>query len=69
MTDTGGAAKITPEQIQTAWDEYSEAATATGSTENGAIDLYDIDGMNDAAYALWQLAIALAARTEEKTHD
>ena len=63
MTDTGGAAQITPEKIQAAWDEYCEAATATGSTENGAIDLYDIDGMNDAAYALWQLARSLSART------
>ena len=34
------------------WDDYCEAGTANGSTDNGAIELYDIDGMADAVRIL-----------------
>jgi hypothetical protein len=47
---------MTPEQIAALWAEYLEAATPSGST-----DLYDIEDMNDAAYALHQCCVALLA--------
>ena len=47
---------MTPEQIAALWAEYLEAATPSGST-----DLYDIEDMNDAAYALHQCCIAQSA--------
>ena len=52
---------MTPEQIAALWEDYIEAAMPSGSSENGAIDLYDIEGMNDAAYALHQCCVALLA--------
>jgi len=48
-------------QIAALWEDYLEAAMPSGSTENGAIDLYDIEDMNDAAYALHQCCVALLA--------
>ena len=49
------------------WHDYLGAATANGSTENGEIDIYDIDGMDEAAYALFEhgqlLRAELAAQT------
>jgi hypothetical protein len=54
------------DDIETLWQEYLEAATASGSTENGAIDLYDIDGMNEAAYALYQAAKALKGPANDR---
>ena len=50
---------MNPEHIRSLWEDYLEAATPSGSTENGAIDLYDIEGMNDAAYALHQCCVDL----------
>jgi hypothetical protein len=48
------------DSVDALWEEYLEAATPSGSTENGAIDLYDIEGMNEAAHALYMRAKALA---------
>ena len=44
------------------WDDYCEAGTANGSTDNGAIELYDIDGMFEAAHAIFDAATAAEAR-------
>ena len=44
------------------WDDYCEASTANGSTDNGAIDLYDIDGMFEAARAIFDAATVAEAR-------
>ena len=44
---------MTKEQARELWDDYCEAASPHGSTENGAIDLFDIDSMNEAAHALY----------------
>ena len=45
---------MTMEQARELWDDYCEAASPSGSTDNGAIDLYDIEGMNEAAHALYE---------------
>lgn len=54
------------------WADYLEATTPTGSTENGAIDLYDIESMDEAARQLYDhardaeaQAAALRARVAE----
>ena len=44
---------MTKEQARELWDDYCEAATSSGSTESGAIELYDIEDMNAAAHALY----------------
>ena len=45
---------MTKEQARELWDDSSEAPNPSGTTENGAIDLYDIEGMNEAAHALYE---------------
>lgn len=55
-----------PDRLDDLWQEYCEAATASGSTENGGIDLYDIEGMDEAAYALFQYAQTLRAALARK---
>jgi hypothetical protein len=51
---------------KTLWDEYCEAGTANGTTDNGAIDLYDIDGMYEAARALFDYAADLERQLAER---
>ena len=55
----------TPEPLQQLWDDYLEAGTPNGSNENGSVDLYDIDGMNEAACAVFHHAETLTARVTE----
>jgi hypothetical protein len=52
---------MTEEQLDALWDTYCEAATASGSTENGAVDLYDIDGMDEAAGEMRDAIVYLRA--------
>lgn len=40
---------FTDAELDALWDIYCEAGSANGSTDNGAIDLYDIEGMFEAA--------------------
>lgn len=54
----------TPGPLQQLWDDYLEAATATGSNENGSIDLYDIDEMNEAACAIFYHAEIVTAERD-----
>jgi hypothetical protein len=49
-------ARVPDGKAKELWAAYCDAATPTGATENGAIDLYDIDGMDEAAHQLYHHA-------------
>lgn len=46
------SAAMTKEQARELWDDYCEAASPCGSNDSD-IELFDIDGMNEAAHALY----------------
>ena len=50
----------TPERLKQLWDEYCEAATPSSSNDHNGIDLYDVEGMDEAAHAIYQAALAIA---------
>jgi len=58
---------MTRDKAKELWEDYCEAASPSGATENGEIDLYDIEGMNEAAHAIY--AALIAAIAQEKPHE
>jgi hypothetical protein len=50
---------ITDAALDALWDDYCDAARSIGNT--GDIDVYDIDGMFEAAQAMWDAITALRA--------
>lgn len=58
MTDTTKAA------VEAAWQNYCEAAISSGVGGDGETDLYDIEGMNDAAHEISDLARKLVAERD-----
>jgi adenosine deaminase len=60
---------ISPETVASLWDSYIETARSSGETENAAIDLYDIDAINDAAGDIFDCATALSAALTAMTKE
>lgn len=52
---------ITPEAIEELWEDYLEAARPDGGDNTGGVELYDIEGMNDAAHSMFETLRALSA--------
>jgi hypothetical protein len=55
---------IIPEAVAELWEDYLEAARPDGGDNTGGIELYDIEGMNDAAHSMYEALRALSAALE-----
>lgn len=55
---------ISPEAVDQLWEDYMEAARADGGDNTGGVELYDIEGMNDAAHSMFETLRALSAALE-----
>jgi hypothetical protein len=58
---------ISAKAVASAWHSFNEASTAIGS--NGDVDLYDIDGMFQAAQDMNALIVALRAALDRAEAD
>jgi hypothetical protein len=52
---------ITPEAVYELWEDYIAASRPDNGDNTGGIELYDIEGMNDAAYSMYETLRALSA--------
>ena len=52
---------ISPEAVECLWEDYLTAATPDGCDNTGVIELYDIEGMNEAAHSMFEALCALSA--------
>jgi hypothetical protein len=61
---------ISPEAVAELWEDYLEAARPDGGDNTGGIELYDIEGMNDAAHSMYEaLRVLSAALVVSQAHS
>lgn len=60
---------VTLKQAQELWADYLEAATPIADNDNSGIDLYDIEGMEEAAHALFEALISTLSTVKQEAGE